>query len=273
MRLQFVQPSGILKEFIRYYCLMETDPCEQNIKERVIPVENIQLMFHYKKPFALFGADNILSVQPRSIVSGLSSSFSDVATLGESGVIFVSFHTAGACHFFKFPLTEFENQSFDLTEVLGKEVRQVEEQLSVTPAAMDKIGIVEGFLLKRFNPIAPHNYELVKKGIKIIAARGGKIPAAFLANHLAVTPKTLERKFAAYIGKTPRQFGKLIRFRKVLKDFSALKNINLTDYAYRNGYFDQSHFIHDFKMYSGYTPKEFISKYPDFSPDDYSCEQ
>jgi AraC-like DNA-binding protein len=72
---------------------------------------------------------------------------------------------------------------------------------------------------------------------------GGQIPAAELANRLSVTSKTLERKFAAYIGKTPRQYSKLIRFRQILKDISSIKNVTLTEHAFRNGYFDQSHFI------------------------------
>ncbi len=50
----------------------------------------------------------------------------------------------------------------------------------------------------------------------------------------------------------------------MLHDFSCVNKLSLTEHAYKNGYFDQSHFIHDFKSYTGYTPKEFTAKYPDF---------
>jgi AraC-like DNA-binding protein len=62
-----------------------------------------------------------------------------------------------------------------------------------------------------------------------------------------------------------------MRFHGILQDFSINKNMYLTEYAYRNGYFDQSHFIRDFKTYSGYTPKEFVTKYPDFNINADSC--
>ncbi len=269
MNFQFVQPSRFLKGFIRHYCLMETDAGEANLQERVIPVENIQLMFHYKKPFAVCSPDQILLQQPYSVLSGLASTFSDVTTQGESGVIFVEFLPAGACPFFKFPLSELENKSIDLTDALGQEVRQVEEQLYDASTISEKISLVEQFLLKKYSPVSSHDYALVQKSIRIVAENGGQISAKFLADKLAVTSKTLERKFSAYIGKSPRQFGKLIRFRKVLEDFGTLKNISLTDYACRNGYFDQSHFIHDFKVFTGYTPKEFLLQYRDCSFNDY----
>lgn len=272
MHIQILQPTGILKGFIRHYCLMEITASEAKLQERVIPIENIQLMFHYKKPFAVCRPDQTFLQQPYTILSGLANTFSDVTTQGESGVIFVEFLPAGACPFFKFPMSELENKSIDLTDALGQEVRQVEEQLYNASTVNDKISLVEQFLLKNFSPIALHDYLLVQKGIKIIMKHGGQIPAAALASSLAVSAKTLERKFAAYVGKTPRQFGKLIRFRKILADFSMVKNINLTEYAYRNGYFDQSHFIRDFKMYSGYTPKEFLLKYPEFSLKDTGCD-
>ncbi|MBN1118667.1 MAG: AraC family transcriptional regulator, partial [Bacteroidales bacterium] len=79
------------------------------------------------------------------------------------------------------------------------------------------------------------------------------------------SPKTLERKFAKYLGKTTKQLIKLIRFQEVLHDFGCTNELNLTEHAYNNGYFDQSHFIHDFKSYTGYTPKEFSAKYPNFN--------
>lgn len=268
MRFQIVQSSGILQRFIRDYCLMETDACETSLKERVIPVENMQLMFHYKMPFAVCGPKRSLLTQPRTIISGLNNTFDDVVTLGESGVIFVNFRAAGACQFFKIPLSEFENGSYNLADVMGSSVRQVEEQLCLTSGAKEKIMVVEKFLLKILNPVASHDFNLVQQGIRMIRAHGGQITAADLAGSLAVTPKTLERKFAAFVGKTPKQYGKLIRFRKILADFSTLKNTNLTEYAYRNGYFDQSHFIHDFKIFTGYTPREFLLKYPDCSSND-----
>jgi len=244
---------------------MESSSCEEDITERVIPTENIQLMFHYRNPFVVHHPDNSTTKQPRSILSGLSDTFSDVSTNGETGVVFISFYPTGACHFFNFPLSEVENKSVNMSDVFGPEIKQIEEILYGTNFISEKIAVLENFLIRRYSPIPSHDNLLIQKSFEIIKNYKGQIHASSLSGCLSITSKTLERKFSQYFGKTTKQMIKLIRFQEVLHDFSKNKELILTERAYNNGYFDQSHFIHDFKTYSGYTPKEFAAKYPDFN--------
>jgi AraC-like DNA-binding protein len=246
---------------------METDANEGNIAERVIPTENVQLMFHYRNPFVVVQGETIAKHQPRSIISGLSNSYSDVSTYGQAGVVFVHFLPVGACHFFKFPLSEIKNQSLDLSDIFYTEIKQIEEQLFESKAIREKVSIIENFLMGKFSSIPPNDQLFINKGIQLIKQSRGQISANNLAEKLITTPKSMERKFSNHLGKTPKQYIKLVRFQETLNDLSTHKNIQLTEYAYRNGYFDQAHFIHDFKSFSGYTPKEFVEKYPDFSVD------
>ena len=271
MNFQIVQPTGFLKNFIKYYCFMESASYEEDVMERVIPTENVQLMFHYKNPFVVYHSDNLTLKQPQSIISGLSGTFSDVSTNGETGVVFISFYPTEACHFFDFPLSEIANQSLDMSDVLGSEIRQIEEILYYTNSINEKISVIENFLIRRYSPIPSYDNLLIQKGIKIIKEYKGQINATSLSGCLSITSKTLERKFSQYLGKTTKQIIKLIRFQEVLNDFSKNKDLILTERAYNNGYFDQSHFIHDFKTYSGYTPKEFVARYPDFNITDEYC--
>lgn len=263
MEFKFVEPSGFLKLYIKHYCFMESVKPETDICERVIPLDYVQLMFHYKSPFVVLHADNLVTHQPQSIISGLSNSFSDVSTFGETGVIFVAFHPVGACCFFDFPLSEIENLSVDMADIFSKEIKQVEEQLYLKKSIGERVKVIENFLLKRFSPIPSYNHSLLKAGVQIIKQSRGQMTATMLSDKLSTTQKNLERKFSAYLGKTPKQFIKLVRFHATIADITSDKNINLTEYAYRNGYFDQSHFIKDFKTYSGYTPKDFVDKYPE----------
>lgn len=117
---------------------MESDIYDEDVMERVIPTENIQLMFHYKSPFVVFHSNDSVIRQPRSIISGLSDNYSDVSTAGETGVVFISFHPIGACHFFNFPLSEIENQSVDLTDIFNSEIRQTEELLYIKDTLVEK---------------------------------------------------------------------------------------------------------------------------------------
>ena len=100
MHYQFIQPSAILSPYIRHYWVLETDVSEGNVCERVVPTGNMQVMFHYKKPFVVTYPNNEVYRQPQSFLSGMNNSYIDASTQGESGVIAVDFHTYGACNFF-----------------------------------------------------------------------------------------------------------------------------------------------------------------------------
>ncbi|MDP4276906.1 MAG: helix-turn-helix domain-containing protein [Bacteroidota bacterium] len=271
MNFQIVQPSGFLSNYIQRYCFMESDKHEKTIVERVIPVEHIQLMFHYRNPFTEYHPDESIVKQSRSILSGLTDSFSDVSTNGETGVVFVSFYPAGACHFFRFPLSEIENRSIDLSDIFGQQVRQVEERLYLSRSIKEKVSVIEHFLAGLYSPVPLYDSLLIGKGVDLIKHNNGQNNAALLCDQLSVTPKTLERKFSRYLGKTTKQVIKLFRFYGVLHDFTNDKCTSMTERAYRNGYSDQSHFIRDFKSFSGYTPGEFTSKYPEFNIDNDYC--
>ena len=271
MKFQIVQPSGFLKNYIKNYCFMESDIYDADVIERVIPTENIQIMFHYKNPFVVLHSKALVIKQPKSILSGLCDSYSDVSTNGETGVVFISFRPTGACHFFNFPLSEIENQSVDMKKIFNSEIRQIEELLYLKDTIKEKMAVIENFLIRRYSPIPSYDDLLIQKGIEIVKNRKGQTNAKYLSDCLYTTPKTLERKFSKYLGKTTKQIIKLIRFQAILQDLSINKNLSLTEYTYRNGYFDQSHFIKDFKTYSGYTPKDFLVKYPDFNINADNC--
>ena len=261
MRFQIIKPTGILAQFIKYYWVMEKSPLEDDICERVIPTGNIDLMFHYKNCFEVKCSDNNTYKQAYSFISGISNSYADVTTNGETGLICVTFHPFGACNFFNFPLLEIENQNISLDCIFGSESKEIYEQLCVAQFLNERIAIIENFLLAKLSVPAKRDSLLLKSGIELINQSKGQMSAATLSEKLCITPKTLERKFSAMVGKTPKQFIKIVRFQHILNTFSIANSVILTEIAYLSGYFDQAHFIKDFKSFSGYTPKDFFANH------------
>ncbi|WP_316802424.1 helix-turn-helix transcriptional regulator [Pedobacter nototheniae] len=78
-----------------------------------------------------------------------------------------------------------------------------------------------------------------------------------LSKHLDISDTTLFRLFKNHLGQNPKSYLKTIRFRNVLTEVIDHKN-SLTEIAYLNEYYDQAHFIKDFKKFSGLSPKGLI---------------
>ena len=130
-----------------------------------------------------------------------------------------------------------------------------------TKSLIDRIHLIEKFLLdklthsekkiKRIDLIKDVMSELTKDdffdNINNVAARYG------------ITSRYLQKLFAQHTGLTPKLYSKINRFQNSLV-LVAQKNTPLTSIAYECGYFDQSHFIREFKSFTGQTPSSFTAE-------------
>jgi AraC-like DNA-binding protein len=261
MIFRYIRPSGILSRFIRHYWVLEADASEGSVGERVIPTGNIELMFHYKNTFLCKNAAFDLP-QPRSFISGITNKYADVFTQGDSGVIAVTFYPFGACNFFRFPLADIENTTVNLHDIYSNTIKEVEERIQECTSLQQRIRIIESYLLKCLVPRSGDDLMLVDQCVSMVNSCSALITSSALSSKLFMSSKTLERKFTSLIGKSPKQFIRIVRFQHIIKELSVPGNKNLSQVAVDNGYFDQAHFIKDFKTLSGYTPSEFLNLGP-----------
>jgi len=70
------------------------------------------------------------------------------------------------------------------------------------------------------------------------------------------SPRQLRRVFNHYVGTTPKFFSKVVRFQNILKAKPSKQSLRQNKLFYDVGYFDQSHFIKEFKNFYGVTPSK-----------------
>ena len=77
-----------------------------------------------------------------------------------------------------------------------------------------------------------------------------------VASRYGITSRYLQKVFVQNTGLTPKLYGKINRFQNSLQ-LVAKRNTSLTDIAYQCGYYDQSHFIREFKSFTGFKPSAY----------------
>jgi AraC-like DNA-binding protein len=259
MHFQYFKPSAFLSPFIKYYWSLESSASEGDVKERVIPTGNVELMFHFKNSFKVEKSNRATEKQPRYFVGGISSSYADVSTCGDAGMIAVTFYPAGACNFFRLPMYELTDNKISLESIYASHFGKIYNRLEEESPLHAKILIIEEFLKSIFCPVAHCDSSLLNEAILLINQSGGQLNASSLAGKLSVSQKSLERKFSYLLGKTPKQFAKIVRFQHALINFSDLSERSFTQLAMDNGYYDQPHFINDFKTFTGFSPREYFA--------------
>jgi transcriptional regulator GlxA family with amidase domain len=80
-----------------------------------------------------------------------------------------------------------------------------------------------------------------------------------LADKLNIHRRNLERRFETAVGMSPKQLSRIVRLQSTLKLLEQKKYSNLTSLAYESGYYDQAHFIKDFREFTGISPKSFFA--------------
>lgn len=99
------------------------------------------------------------------------------------------------------------------------------------------------------------NYALRKE----ILTSGGNLKLSDLSTFTGYTERYLNKKIHEHFGMSPKHLIRYIRFQKSVSNLvNSIHNVNSLDTAMESGYFDQSHFIKEFKQFSGLTPKGYI---------------
>ena len=260
MTNQFFKPSKILSQYIDYYYLLETSNIsEYSSMHRVYPYGNIILVFHYKNPFFFQKRDQVATMEPQTVICGQQTSYYDLVPSGPIGMIFIVFHPHGARMFFNIPMNEIKDKNLTYEYIVSNEALIIEEQIQNANCIKDRIIIIENYLTKKLYQNYCDNKRIAVVMNKINHNKG-QISIKYLANMACLSIKQFERMFSSFTGINPKLFLRIIRFQNIIKKINNKGLNDLTQIAYECGYYDQSHFINDFKAITDLTPTEYIKK-------------
>ena len=252
MNLQRFSPSTVLQPYIREFLLIKT---AGDTDSTVIPDTSLVLSFRYQGAVTKREADGNETL-PAITIAGLRRSVRHFCYTGQTANLLVLFKEGGIGAFSRTPA----NELFDHTVAADNLFRR--EQLESLPdllaeAKNDKarINLVEAFLLRQL--AAKKQDLLIGNAVQLIHQHNGVIRINELAASLHLSQDPFEKRFRTLVGATPKQYASIVRLRGLIHHYPTAYT-SLTEASYDAGYFDQSHFIKDFRLFTGKTPKEFF---------------
>jgi len=247
-------PSVELLPYIRYYWTLDINAAIP-VSERVIPTGCIHLVFH-KGDRMLDKNKNEL--QPRSFICGHNSDYTDIVNNGTVSMIVVVFQPSGSMAFFDLPANEFRHNNISLGDIDINELKILEQKIQETIDTKRCIDFIEEYLRRQLHVSKDYNHKRMSTVINEINNQP-QVNINILSDIACLSNKQFTRIFTQYIGTTPKEFLRTIRFQRALYLLQVKSQTSLTRLSLECGYYDQSHLIKDFKTFSGYTPTEFIS--------------
>ncbi len=260
MGFYFANPSAILSPYIKNYWAIENclNYGEEHI-QRIVPNGMISLSFYLSDRPELLNHHQ--RAMESSSVNGHCKGFYDLSITGNLNMFSVSFKPEGASMFFDLPMNELFNCIIPARYLIKEEIDRLETDLFDSQTFSDKVRLVETFLVERFHKKSKSRYEQQIIGsIRLIDKNKGNIGVESLASEACLSKKQFERIFQEYVGTSPKQFMRVVRFQNALYCRSKNSQLSLTELAYECGFFDQSHLITDFRDLSGKTPKQYFAE-------------
>jgi len=250
--MKFVKyfPTEQLKSYIRYFVVSEN---EFENEYKVLPSSGLVIGFQYKGQLATV-IESTETILTSAGISGITDAYKIFKNSAGIGTVLVYFTEIGFTHFASHPAHELFNLSLSLDAIFDKnDVTEVEEKLKLATSDKNRIKIVEQFLLSQLKEI--ESDKLIIEAIKVIYQSNGAIRIKDLNEKLSISQSPFEKRFRKMVGTTPKKFASIVRFNSVLHNLNETKT--LTEICYENNFFDQAHFIKDFKQFTGDTPENF----------------
>lgn len=249
-----IKPHPALAHLVRHYLILDG----------LSPASGIHRLFADGNTGMVFNLDNAaLSTGGNSAavnacwIYGQVKSFHDIALAGNINWIVVVLQPYGAYHLWGVPAMEWVDCFFPAEEVLGVPVHDVCNALMSAEQLSERVRLLNDFLLQQINMIKEPDPVIVQ-AVSHIEQYQGLLTVETLLQTLFVTERTLERKFKHAIGVSPKRFIDIVRLNVSAKRLQRMKEKHrLTGIAYESGYFDQAHFIKEFKKITGVTPQQY----------------
>jgi AraC-like DNA-binding protein len=252
-------PKPPLSDFVELLWFYDGFPARAHKKERLMPDGSVELVINLREDEARiydWGKLDKCTRLPGAVLCGPHSRFFVIDTAEQDSVIGIHFKPGGAFPFFKLPTDELHNLHVSLEDLWGTKAKLLREQLMETPTPQAKLRILETWLLAQaYKPLERHR--AVGFALELFRNIHAVPSIADVSEEIGISSRRFIQLFSSEVGLTPKLFCRVRRFQHVLQTLRAGTELDWVQIAADCGYYDQAHFIHDFKSFSGINPSTY----------------
>ncbi len=264
MILQVHSPVFPLQKFVDHFIYFEGfNPVHS--MDRFLPDGNAEFIIDLTdNPKHIYDNESLTELQScrHAWVSGVRTQPITIPSGRDSRLLIVAFKKGKAHPFYDFPMSELANLVVDAGIVFGNKLHELREHLLNTLSVPQMFVLVEHFLLQQAGDSLHANTQAkcIEYAVSNIVNQPNIQGFQNLTSQIGYSQKHFIDLFKKQVGVPPKQFLKIMRFQKAIQEIENTKSIQWSDIATESGFYDQAHFINDFKGFSGFTPSEYIRR-------------
>lgn len=246
--------SKHLQHLVAYYWTLTADDNNNEASVyRFVPDGMIDWVFHLDTPWQhKFANSNINCKTPHFHVFGQITNYLDLDISKSNLNIFgIKFYPWVGKQVFKTDMYYLTDNCLCMDDLKLPNIEHLFDRLLTCKTTNERVLITENYLLKTFTDFNTNSLKTIFKNFD-------HLPLDLDFYKLNVSKRRLEQRFKQEIGLSPNRFNRIMRINRVIKDLKTDNTISLTQLALHHGFYDQSHFVKDFKQFTGYSPTRFL---------------
>lgn len=256
------KPGSPLDACIDMMCLT-SDYRPAHTLERILPDGGMTLVIRLDSDeVAAYSATGERSLEnlPGALLAGPRSKFDVIDTACQRSVITVHFKPGGAYPFIGCDAADLRNLDAPAAELFGRRVLSLRHRLMHAASPAECFTLLETALLNWYQPARAAG-PVLRFALRRLHALPAHTSVASVARETGLTERSLTALFRRHVGLLPKSFARVRRFHRVLKKLAAApRPPEWADVAFDCGFFDQAHFIHDFRAFCGFAPEQYLQR-------------
>jgi len=264
MIFQAHKPTFPLNHFVESLIYFDGLRAPHNL-DRFLPDGNTEIIIDLSgKPQYIYDNETLQEIQTcrYAWVSGVRTQPITIPSGNGSRMMVVAFKKGKAFPFYSSPMSELTDIVTGADLVFGRQILDLREQLLAAKSVARMFELVERFLARQAGDAMQMDVSArcIDYALSSIVNKPTAQRLHQLSAQIGYSQKHFIDLFRERVGVSPKQYLRIMRFQKAINAIENNDFIRWSHLALESGYYDQAHFINDFKLFSGFSPNEYMQR-------------
>lgn len=252
MKFTKINPHPDLEQFIVCYWMMQSNDPTPKI-DKIIPDGFTELIFNYGNVYKAKTSQG-WQLQTPNLFAGQISSYFYLENTGTTASVAIKLKPAALSQLFNLKMDQYTDKILDLDTFPNQQLATLKEKILPFKDEYQLKLVLDNYFIERSHSATENP---LNNTLNLIFKSNGMASVAEMADIAGVGERQLERLFKKFVGLSPKYYARIIRFNYIFQLIKSKKS-TWTEIVYQSGYYDQSHFIRNFKAFTGEDPSSYF---------------
>ena len=264
MKLQKLLPSAPLQHVVECYWVYRDEPDPAARQQQAVlpsPLQSVAVVCSQSFPLTAHDGVQLHQLAEGALFLFLGNRRINLCYQAPVQIFGVAFRPCGFYELFGAPLSTTIDENRPLDHPTRRFGQALKQRVLAAPNSLQCVAGAESLLLAglKERALRPLGIEAV---VAHVLEQHGRVSVDEMACHANLSRRQLERRFREMVGVPPKMFAEISRFAHVVGLLHEQQEANWQDLTHACGFFDQAHFIREFRRFAGEAPGSYFHRPP-----------